>query len=68
MHIGQSEIPPLETERQALVVEPKQVQEGGVEVMNVDTVPDDVEPELVGFPTVTPRRVPPASHIVNACG
>ena len=50
MHVGQPELAALVLERQPLVVEAQQVQHGGVQVVDVDAVLDDVEAEVVGLP------------------
>lgn len=49
VHIGQSIITTLETIGQLFVVEPKQVQNGRVQVMHVHRVLRDIEPQLIGL-------------------
>src|SRR5262249_45062713 len=49
VHIGQAEVAALETIGQLGVIEAQQVQERRVQVVNVDTVLDGVEAELVAF-------------------
>src|SRR5688572_659965 len=48
-HVRQAEIAPLKTVDQFLVVKPEEVQQRGMQVVNVDLVPGGVEPELVGL-------------------
>jgi hypothetical protein len=48
--VGQPEIAALEAVGQPLVVEAQQVQDGGLQVVDVDLVPSDAETQLVGFP------------------
>ena len=48
MDIGQPEVTPLETVGQALMVETEAAEDGGVEVVNVDRLFDDVVAEVVG--------------------
>src|SRR5688500_14704772 len=47
--VGETEVTTLETVRQLLVIEPELVQDRGVEVVDVDLVPSDVEAEFVGL-------------------
>ena len=49
MHISETEVPPLEAVGKPLVVDPQQVKDGGLEVMDVKGVPGDVVAELAGF-------------------
>ena len=49
MYIRQAVPPALVLERQALVVDAEQVHQGGLEVVDVDGVLDDVVTEFVGF-------------------
>ena len=67
MHVGEAEVAALETVGEFLVIEAEEVEERGVEVVDVDFVFDDAEAEFVGRAedgaAFTP---PPASHTVNA--
>ena len=47
-NIGQAFVAAVVAERQLLVVEAEQVQDGGVEVVDVDAALDAVQAELVG--------------------
>jgi hypothetical protein len=47
MHVGEPELATLETEGEALVINAQQVHDGGLQIMNVDTVPGDIEAKLV---------------------
>ena len=49
MHVGQAEVAALEAEGELRVVEAEQVQDRGVQVVNVDAVLDGVEAEVVGL-------------------
>ena len=49
MHVGQAVVAALEAEGQPRVVEAEQVQQRGVQVVDVDRVGGDVEAELVGL-------------------
>ena len=49
VHVGKSETASLIFEGEPLVIDPHQVQDGGIEVVNVDGVAGDVVPEVVGF-------------------
>src|SRR6516225_8534928 len=42
MNVGQAVVPALEPEGQAGVIDPKLVQDGGVEIVDVDRILDDV--------------------------
>jgi len=60
VHIGQPEIAAGVAVGELLVVEPEQVQDRRVQVVDVDRVLDRLEPELVGRangrPTLTRRQ------------
>src|SRR5437660_11157424 len=47
VHVGEAEIPALEAVGQLRVVDPQAVQDGGVQVMHMDGVVDDVVAEVV---------------------
>ena len=49
MDVGEAEVAALEAEGQLLVVEAEQVQDRGVEVVDVDAVFDGAEAEFVGL-------------------
>ena len=49
MHVGEAEVAALEAVGELGVVEAEQVQDGGVEVVDVDLVLDGVEAEFVGL-------------------
>ena len=49
MHVGQAEVAALEAVGESCVVEAEQVQQRGVQVVDVDRVGDDVEAEVVGL-------------------
>lgn len=48
MNVGKPEWSSLEFKRQLGVIESEEVQQSGVEVVNVDTILDGVEPEFIG--------------------
>src|SRR6476660_8891465 len=50
MNVGQTEIATLESIRELFVVEPKQLQDGGLKIMDVDFITGDGESEFIGFP------------------
>ena len=50
MHIGETEVTPLEAIGQLLVVDPQQMQHRGVEIVHVDRVLRDVVAEVIGLP------------------
>ena len=63
MHVGQAVVAALEAVREPRVVEAEQVQQRGVQVVDVDRVGDDVEAEIVGLAVRVPglaRRRRPA--------
>ena len=49
VHVGQPELPALVLERQPLVVDAHQVQDGGVQVVDVHRVFSDVVAERIGL-------------------
>jgi hypothetical protein len=49
VHVRQSKIPPLKSERQLLVIQSKEMKNGGVQVMHVHPVGHGVETEFIGF-------------------
>src|SRR3954471_4431066 len=49
MDVREPKVPSLKTECQFLVVQPKQVQKGGVQVMNMNTIFHCVKTELVAL-------------------
>ena len=67
MHVGQAEVAAGVAVGELLVVEAQQVQDRGVQVVDVDVVLDGLEAELVGGAVdVPPLTPPPASHIGEA--
>ena len=48
VHVGEAEVAALEAVGELLVVEAEQVQDGGVQVVDVDLALDDAEAEFVG--------------------
>src|SRR3954452_22415337 len=58
MHVGQSEVTPLETVGEPLVVDPEAAQDRCVEVMDVHRVADDVVAVIVCLPVCQPRLHP----------
>ncbi len=48
MHVGQSELSTLVAERQALVIDPTQMHDRGLDIMHMDWFFGDVPAELVG--------------------
>ena len=59
MHIRQPEIPALRAEREFGVLEPEQVKDGRLQVVNVDLVFRDREPKLIRLTKHKPRLDPP---------
>jgi len=53
--VGEAETAALIFEGETLVINPEQAEHGGVEIVNVDRVFDDVIPELAGFADDTSR-------------
>ena len=62
MHIGQAEVAALEFVGQLLVVDAHAVQDGGVEVVDVDGVFGDVVAEVVGLAVGQAALDPAAGH------
>ena len=66
VHVGQAEVSPCVAVRELLVIEAQQMEDRGVEVVNVHLVGRRGEAELVGGSVnMPPRTPPPASHIEN---
>src|SRR5687768_16660880 len=61
-HVCQSETSALELEREPLVIDSEQLQDGGLEVVDVDGVLGDVVPELVGLAVGDAALDPAAGH------
>ena len=60
VHVGQAEVAALEAVGQLRVVDAEQVQDRGVQVVDVDGVVDDVVAEVVGLAVARcPRLMPP---------
>src|SRR5215475_933027 len=53
--IGEPEVAALEAIGQLLVVEAEEMEQGGVEVVHMDTVPGGVESEFIRFAEGDPR-------------
>ena len=69
MDVGQSEIAPLEAIGEFGVFEPEEMEDGGLEIVDVDGIDDRLVPELVGLAQHEAALHPaPASQIVNAWG
>src|SRR5688500_4283022 len=49
VYVGQAEVTPLILERQALVIDAEDVQQRGVEVVDVHAILDDAVTEIVGL-------------------
>ena len=49
MHVGEAEVSALEAVGELFVVEAEEVEEGGVEVVDVDLAVDDAEAEFVAL-------------------
>src|SRR5262245_62611164 len=49
MHIRQPEVPSLEAERQACMIDAEQVQDRRLQIVDVDRIADDVVAEVVGL-------------------
>ena len=47
MHVGETEVAALKPEGQLGVIEAEQMENGRVQVMHVDRIPDDVETEVI---------------------
>src|SRR5262245_26377185 len=62
MHVGQPEVSPLEAVRQPGVIDSQAVQDGGLEVVDVDGVFHDVVAELVGLAVGDPSLDAAAGH------
>ncbi len=65
MNVGQAEVSTLEAKRQAGVVESQQMQQRGMQVVDVDRVADDVESEFVCFAMNIPAFDTTASQPVR---
>ena len=55
MNIGQTEVAPLELEDVPGVVDPEEVEDGGVQVIDLDGVANDVVREVVGLAEASGR-------------
>lgn len=53
--VRQTEVSPLKPEGEVLVVEPQQVQQCCVKIIDVHRILDHVEPDVIGFPIAEPR-------------
>ncbi len=62
MHVGQTEVSTLEAVRELCVIEAEQVEDGRVEVVDVDAVGHGVETQFVGFTQSHPRLDPTAGQ------
>ena len=62
MHVGQAVMPALVRESQPGVVDAQAMQQGGVQVVDVDRIPDDVVPEVVGGAVGDPGPDAPAGQ------
>ena len=62
MHIGESEIPALETVGETLVIESEQVHEGGLEIVDVNFVFSDPKSQFVGSAVRIAAFYAPARH------
>ena len=62
MHVGQAMVPSLVQESQPGVVDAQAMQQGGVQVVDVDRIPDDVVPEVVGGAVGDPGPDAPAGQ------
>src|SRR4051812_44867508 len=62
MDVGQPEVASLESVSQALVIQAKAMEDGGVEVVDVNRVFRDVVTEIVGLPVRDPRFDAAAGH------
>ena len=62
MNIGQPEIAALVVIRQAFMVDAEAAEDGGVEIVNVDSVLNDVVSVVVGLPMDDSRSHAAASH------
>ena len=60
--IRQTEVTALMTEGQFLVVNPHQVQDGGIQIMNVNGVLGDVVGEVIGLAILETGLHTPAGH------
>ena len=49
MNIGQPELATLEFVGQALMVDPEEMHQGGLEIMHVDAIFGNVDPQVVRF-------------------
>lgn len=69
MHVRQAEVPPLISVDQPFVVQPQQVQDGGLQVMHVDRRLDDAVAELISLAVDMPGpNAAPAIQMVKQCG
>lgn len=62
MDVGQPEATPLVFVRQSLVIDPHQVQNCGVEIVNVNAIFDHIVAEFVGRPVADPWFDTTAGH------
>ena len=69
MDVGKTEVPPLETIREAEVIEAKKVQDGGMEIVHVYRVSHDIIGIVVALPCVSPLVMPrPAIQMLKQRG
>jgi hypothetical protein len=59
---GESLVQALEGIGEASVINPKQMQNGGIQVVDVDRITDNVVTELVGFPVYHTTANTSAGH------
>src|SRR5437868_6295871 len=60
--VGEPKVTALEAVGEAFVIEPQAMEDGGVEIVNVDGILRHVVTELVGFPIGDPRLDPASGH------
>ena len=62
MHVSETEVATLVFEREPFVVDPEKVLEGGMQVMHVHAVLDDIVAVVVGYPVRVARAHSTAGH------
>ena len=61
-HIGQAIIPTIVVMGQSFMIEPQEVEDRGVEVMNMDAVAADADAQVIGSPVDGSLLHPGPSH------
>lgn len=62
LHAGEAEVQPVVAEDKVAVINAQQVKDGGLDIVDVDGILDDMEAQFIGSPQGLPRLDAPASE------